>query len=63
MSTPTKTSILGDAIFTVHDFCPADECAALIRLADWPTASASPTPRSPPAAALSWRRRSATTPA
>ena len=33
MSTPTKTSILGDAIFTVHDFCPADECAALIRLA------------------------------
>lgn len=34
MSTPTKTSILGDAIFTVHDFCPADECAALIRLAD-----------------------------
>ncbi len=34
MSTPTKTAILGDAIFTVHDVCPADECAALIRLAD-----------------------------
>ncbi len=33
MSTPTKTAILGDSIFTVHDFCPADECAALIRLA------------------------------
>lgn len=33
MTTPTRTSILGDAVFTVRDFCTPDECAELLRLA------------------------------
>lgn len=33
MPTPTRTTILGDAVFTVHDLCAPDECAGLLRLA------------------------------
>ncbi|MDC0669076.1 2OG-Fe(II) oxygenase family protein [Nannocystis radixulma] len=33
MNTPTRNAIRGDGIFTVHDFCTADECAELLRLA------------------------------
>ncbi|MDC0721990.1 2OG-Fe(II) oxygenase [Nannocystis bainbridge] len=33
MSTPSKTPILADNVFTVRDFCTPDECAAWLRLA------------------------------